>query len=121
MSSLPAFKLVRTKPAPDVYKLERRTAQRRPSSGTVTAVCTTDPEGERRRRITTLHLRDVSDTGMGALCEHPLTRGTRVALLIPPHGPESGFDVFGEVVRCKPAHRGYEIGIALDQAVSACA
>lgn len=121
MSQAPAFKLVTTRPAPDSYKLERRQAPRHSAAGHVTAVCTIDPEGERRRRITQLELHDVSETGLGAICEHPLPPGTRLALLVPSHGPDNGFDMFGQVVRCSPIHHGFAIGIALDQQASACA
>ncbi len=120
-SSHPKFRLVTTKPAPESYKLERRSTPRRPTSGRVTAVCTHDAEGTRLRKITSFELHDISDAGLGVACDQPLPEGCRVALLLPPHGPEHGFDLFGKVVRCTAREGRYELGVALDQALSACA
>lgn len=118
-----AFQLVSTRPAPESYKLERRATPRRPASGRVTAVCTHGEDGslERFRRITSLELCDSSEGGLGVTCEHALPIGCRVALLLPPHGPEQGFDLFGQVVRCDQAGGRYRIGIALDLPMTACA
>jgi len=122
MSQAQPFKLVTTQPIPDTYKLERRSAPRRPSQGLLTAVCTTEEEnGQRYRRITRLQMLNISETGIGAVCDDALPIGTSVAMLIPPHAPDNGFDMFGKVVRCNPTAQGFDIGIALDQAHAACA
>jgi hypothetical protein len=120
-TSHPTFRLVTSKPAPESYRLERRASPRRPTRGLVTAVCTHYTDGTRLRRITRFELHDISETGIGASCDQPLPVGCRVALLMPPHGPEHGFDFFGKVVRCEPRGDQHEIGVALDQALSACA
>jgi len=120
-TSHPTFRLVTSRPAPESYRLERRASPRRSTRDRVTAVCTHETEGSRLRRITSLDLHDISETGIGAACDQALPEGCRVALLVPPHGPEHGFDFFGKVVRCQPRGGHYEIGIALDQALSACA
>lgn len=116
-----AFKLVETKPAPDTLRFERRSVPRRRISGEATVVCTREDDDNRQRKITKLALRDVSAQGMGAVCRDELLPGTRVAILMPPHGVENGFDLFGRVIRCERCDAGYEIGIALDELLSAVA
>jgi len=89
--------------------LDRRRATRRKASGRVTAVASL-PDGQ---RICSLQLRDISDTGIGAISCDPIESGTGLTIFFPPHGPERGFDLVGTVVRCDARQWGYNIGISL--------
>lgn len=96
-------------------RLDRRRATRRSVNGRVTAVAIeagNDPSTD-RRRLCSLQLKNMSDTGIGAFSAEPLEEGAAMTVFFPPHGAERGFDLYGTVVRCDPREWGYEIGIAL--------
>lgn len=67
-----------------------------------------------RHPVCSIQLTDMSDGGVGAHTDVPLQPHELVAVFIPPHGNEGGFDLYGHVVRCQPTGDGYDIGIALD-------
>ena len=93
--------------------IERRRSPRHAVTTHVTAVNTCDgPEG--RRRICRLELTNLSQHGIGAISAEPISVGSHMAVLLPPHGPEHGFDLHGTVVRCTARKWGHEIGIELD-------
>jgi hypothetical protein len=100
--------------APEVYRMERRTNGRRSVSGRVTAVSTEKSVEGNRNRICSLVLRDMSDTGVGVWSQEPLDPDTSVAIFLPPHGAERGFDLIGKVARCTQRDFGHEIGIRLE-------
>lgn len=106
----------------DPIPLERRIAHRKPANGRITALLTMkQDDGEVRNRICSIQLRDMSDTGVGAFTDEPLPRDAKLTLFLPPHGPERGFDLYGNVARCESREEGYEVGIRLDRQLTACA
>ena len=94
--------------------MERRRSTRHTVTGRVTAVSSNEPDSDARGRICSLQLVDLSDHGIGAIAQEPVTVGTHICVFFPPHGPERGFDLYGTVVRCTPRDWGHEIGIDLD-------
>jgi hypothetical protein len=97
----------------DTLRFERRRAERHGLSGRATAVshgvddCT-------QGRIRSLQLLNISDSGLGALCQDAVAPDTLITVFFPPHGPERGFDAIGRVVRCSPRDHGHEVGIRFD-------
>ncbi|MCC7147007.1 MAG: PilZ domain-containing protein [Phycisphaeraceae bacterium] len=114
MSSMPAKPLTLVDHAEqDVIPFERRAVPRFSAAGRVTAVhCETTQDG-RQNHICSLLLHDISDLGVGATSQEPIEQGSTITLFFPPHGPERGFDVYGEVVRCRHNQETHEIGIRL--------
>jgi len=45
----------------------------------------------------------------------PIAVGSRITVFFPPHGPEPGFDLIGEVVRCVSVDNHHTIGVALQE------
>ncbi len=136
MEPTPALKLVKDKPLEDVgpYKFNRRSAPRWTSAGRVTAVVynnASDSKADRNRdtldtaglgKITTLQMLDQSPRGAGCWSQEPLHIGSKVVMFFPPHGPERGFDVVGQVVRCeKDANAGYHVGVSLEASATVAA
>ncbi len=108
----------------DPLPLERRIAHRKPTNGRVTALLTIKTDDETRNRICSLELRDMSDTGVGAVTSEPLPREGNITIFLPPHGPERGFDLYGQIMWCRPNREGgddFEIGVRLNQQAAACA
>ena len=103
----------------DAYRLERRMTLRHSLAGRVTAVQTHDQTDGQLSRICSLQLLNISDSGLGALSEEPVEPGSSVAVFFPPHGPERGFDLVGQVVRCVARENGHEIGIRLETRAAA--
>ncbi len=99
----------------DSYLFERRHSLRRATSGQVTVLLRKTDDHGTHYRIASLNLLDMSDGGMGGLCNDELSPDSSVAVLFPPHGPERGFDVSGRVVRCQRRAVGHEIGIRFDE------
>jgi len=104
----------------DSYYLERRTASRRSAIGQVTALSSV-PEGkDSHKRICSLRLLDMSDSGLGAVSQSPLEKDAPITVFFPPHGNERGFDLTGYVVRCSPQQSGgHSVGIRLGRQVAA--
>jgi len=98
----------------DVLPLERRITQRRNTVGQVTAIRCGNVNNQVQNHICSLHLRDISDYGLGARCAEPVHEGAAITVFFPPHGPDRGFDVYGHVVRCQPiGDDAFELGIRL--------
>lgn len=110
------LRLTPTESENDSLFFERRRAARRRASGRVTAVCrdASDPEGP--QRLIAMQLQDLSDTGVGATAQEPVSVGSSITLFFPPHGNEPGFDLTGRVVRCRSVDDKHQLGIALSQA-----
>lgn len=109
-----ALKLIQPEAEPtDVLAFERRIAKRRVTSGRVTAVQTTGLDTQ-ANRICSLQLINMSDSGLGTMTQESIEIGTAITVFFPPHGPERGFDLTGEVVRCTQKDYGHEIGICFD-------
>lgn len=100
----------------DSLYFERRRSPRRKAAGQVTAVVR-DPGADRDdpAKMVTLDLIDQSDTGLGVAAPQPIAVGSRITVFFPPHGPEPGFDLAGEVVRCVSRDNRHTIGIALEE------
>ena len=116
MSNHAALKLVKPTPAGrrDAIPLERRGARRYTLTDRVTSLQTNNDPTDQRNRICSLQLRNISDSGLGAISPEPIEPNTRIAVFFPPHGPEQGFDRYGHVVRCTDRECGHEIGIRFD-------
>jgi len=109
------LKLVKPPSEPsDVLFLERRSCDRRTMTGQATAIITdqTDPK-EPARKICTVQLANISETGLGVISPEPIPTGRDIhmTVFIQPHGPEQGHELIGTVVRCNRHELGYEVGI----------
>ena len=104
-------------PAPaaprDTLRFERRRAERHALTGRATAVSHGVDECT-QGRIRSLQMTNISDSGLGAVCQDAVPPGTPITVFFPPHGPERGFDAVGRVVRCTPRGYGHEIGIRFE-------
>ena len=69
------------------------------------------------RKICSLKLSDISDTGVGVICDEAIEPDTTITILFPPHGPDGGFNATGQVVRCMPRPDGqaHRIGIRFNE------
>ena len=112
----PDLRLATPQDAPDTLFFERRSAPRRKATGKVTAVCQDIDQPTGPRRMCTLELHDLSDSGVGVRSAQPISVGSKITLFFPPHGNEPGFDLTGNVVRCRSVEGNHEVGIALSQA-----
>jgi hypothetical protein len=119
MSSSAALRLQRPEPDSDAYRLERRTTFRHSIAGRVTAVQSHEQSDGQLSRICSLQLLNISDSGLGALSEESIEPGSCLAVFFPPHGPERGIDLVGQVVRCVARENGHEIGIRLEARAAA--
>ena len=98
---------------PESLRFEQRRAKRHQINGRATAVSKTRiPEGQ-QSRIRSLQLVNISDGGVGAICQDSFEIGSSIAIFLPPHGAEQGMDVHGEIVRCIRRDYGHEIGIKI--------
>lgn len=99
----------------DTLYFERRRHPRRRARGQVTAVIRKPGETNNDpAKMMVLELADQSDGGIGATAQEPIEVGNRITVFFPPHGPEPGFDLAGEVVRCTSRDNSHHIGIALE-------
>ncbi|MCC7192389.1 MAG: PilZ domain-containing protein [Phycisphaeraceae bacterium] len=109
------LKLVDTSAPPskprDTYRFEQRRAQRYSVTGRATAVSQADPADGTLQRIRSLQLVNMSDCGIGAVCQDALPLDSTIVVFVPPHGPERGMDYYGRVARCTKKDYGHEIGI----------
>ncbi len=122
MQTQPALRLVKTdRREGDPIPFERRDQHRKPISGRVTVIESWGGAESPQNKIASLTLKDISDTGIGAISQEPIENDTRVTVFIPPHGPERGYDLYGRIVWCARGEDGYEVGIKLDQKMTACA
>lgn len=104
-----ALKLIHDEPAVvDILPFERRRSERHHTDGQVTALQRT---ADALRRITSLTLCDVSDTGLGAMCKEPIEVDCPITVVFQAHGPEGGHDAHGRVVRCEKTDNGHRVGI----------
>ncbi len=84
----------------DILPLERRGSHRHLLSGKVTAL--RDMDGDNTgilRKICSLTLSDMSDTGVGVTSDEPIDLDATITILFPPHGPDAGYNITGQVVR----------------------
>lgn len=99
----------------DTLYFERRRHPRRKASDQVTAVIREPGSDESPAKMLTLDLIDISDSGLGLSAQEPVVVGSRITVFFAPHGTEPGFDLVGEVVRCKPNDDLHVVGVALDE------
>lgn len=95
----------------DNLYFERRACERRAVSGRATALASSPGMGHVRNRICSIQLVDLSDTGLGGICQEPLEVGSAITVFVAPHGADRGYDLTGTVVRCAPHAHGAHIGI----------
>ena len=100
---------------PDTLYFERRRHPRRRMRGQVTAVIREPDTPDAPAKMVTLDLIDLSDSGVGATSTEPIAVGSKVTVFFPPHGAEPGFDLAGEVVRCRSNDNLHTLGIALNE------
>jgi len=104
---------------PDTLPFNRRSSTRHAISGQVTAVRDLADAGAAIKKICSLQLINISDTGIGALALESLELDSNIMVMFPPHGPERGFDAVGRVVRCVRRDSGHEIGISFSERAAA--
>ena len=92
---------------------ERRKFSRSDAEVPATAVRRSTPL-EDQRHVVSLHVRNVSRGGLGALASDPLEEKESVVVFFPPMGPRKGRDTRGRVVRCVEQGERYAVGIAFD-------
>ena len=101
------------------YSVDRRSSVRRKITGRATALVRQANEKDALGRICSLELRDISDTGLGAVAQTPIEVGSTLTVFIAAHGNEQGFDLVGEVVRCTACDAGHHIGVRLTSRAAA--
>ena len=117
MSEPTTLKLVA--PEVETYAKERRQSGRHALAGRVTGVSSETQNDGNLSRICSLQLVNISDTGLCVLAQEAVDLDSTVAVFFPPHGPERGFDMYGQVVRCVSRETGHEIGIRLETRAAA--
>ncbi|MBI1370458.1 MAG: hypothetical protein GC162_17620 [Planctomycetes bacterium] len=116
-------------PEPTVYRFDRRRDLRHDLGGCVTALRRDHEVNAYRHPVCSLRLRNMSEGGLGVISDVPLGSEERIAVYFQPHGSDTGFEMFGHVVRCLPVRTedanesplatGYEIGIRFDPPAAA--
>ena len=71
-----------------------------------------DPDGG--DVVDSLHMRDISRSGLGAYSARPYYPGQRIVLNLPIPADGSRRNVYATIVRCRQAEEGYSIGFAFD-------
>jgi hypothetical protein len=98
--------------AGDPFVFDRRRAARRRLTNDVTALLVGGYGfADDGPRILPLETLNISDSGIGAVGEHPLPMGAEVRLFFPPHGADPGFELRGWVARCTACEGRYHIGL----------
>ncbi len=105
-----ALKLVDPVVVTDSLLFERRRDPRSSLQGQVTVVRSFRHDGERCSKISSITLRDISSTGVGAFAREPVEIGSDMVVMFPPHGPDGACDSTCRVVRCIKCEGGYEVG-----------
>ena len=99
---------------PESLKFERRREPRHRIYARVTAVAHDERSEDEAGQIRSFELVDQSSSGLGAWSIAPVGLGSRISVFFPAHGPESGYDMVGRVVRCVPNAGGFNVGIKLE-------
>ena len=71
-----------------------------------------DPDGGDVRD--TLHMQDISRSGMGAMADRWLYQGQRIVLCLPLHPDGGRRNMYATVIRCSKTNDGYEVGLQFD-------
>ena len=102
------------------YRIERRRHIRRPTTQHALAVCASRDPAVYLGQLLQLELRDLSRSGLAAVCEDQLPVDQPVTIYMPADRRRPSPPVHGHVVRCRTARgrthgRGcYQIAIAFD-------
>lgn len=90
---------------------ERRRHPRTQLQMTLTCI-RLDPDGG--DVLDTLHMVDISRSGLGAISDRPYYPGQRIVLCLPlsPNGGRR--NIYARVVRCRQDQEGYRIGLQFD-------
>ena len=121
---MPNIELTRTdnetRDVPVTYRFDRRRHPRYDATGRVTAIRRTHELNAYRHPLCSLQMQNLSDGGLSAISDMPLSPDEVVTVCFPPHGAERGFDLYGHVLRCQPnvtddSGHGYAIAIVFDQ------
>lgn len=99
----------------DSLYFERRKHPRQRARGQVTAVVREPGTEDGPAKMLTLELVDQSVGGLGVVTTEPVPVGSRITVFFPPHGPEPGFDLVGQVVRCRTNSNRHTLGILLSE------
>jgi len=103
----------------DSIPMEKRSDPRWRMRGRATAVCCEQMAGDQRNRIGSVELINMSNGGVGVLCQDDMPVGSEVTIFIPAHGPDGGYDLTGRVVRSIPRGQQHEIGIQIYRRLAA--
>jgi len=71
-----------------------------------------DPDGG--EVIDTLHMQDISRSGLGAISQRSFYPGQRMVLCLPLSGQGGRRNVYARVVRCSRDEQGYRVGLEFD-------
>lgn len=66
--------------------------------------------------VDTLHMVDVSRSGMGALSDRAYYPGQRMVLYVPVSAKAGSRNIYATVVRCRQTGEGYRLGLSFDNA-----
>jgi len=66
--------------------------------------------------VDTLHLADISRSGMGAYTDRAFYPGQRVVVCMPLSGENGRRNLYARVVRCRPDDEGYRVGLEFESA-----
>lgn len=99
----------------DTLYFERRRHPRHRARGQVTAVVREPGQEDGPAKMVTVELSDQSSSGLGVVTTEPVAVGSKITVFFPPHGPEPGFDLLGEVVRCRSNSNRHTLGILLSE------
>lgn len=99
----------------DSLYFERRQHPRHRTAGQVSAVIREPGNDQGPAKMLTLDLIDQSAGGLGAKTTEPVMVGSKITIFFPPHGNEPGFDLVGNVVRCRSNANQHTLGILLSE------
>jgi len=71
-----------------------------------------DPDGG--DVLETLHMLDISRSGMGAICGRPFYPGQRIVLCLPLSPKRGRRNIYATAVRCRQNEAGYHVGLEFD-------
>ncbi len=73
-----------------------------------------DPDGG--DPVDTLHMVDISRSGLGAYTDRPLYPGQRILLCLPLSSNGGRRNIYATAVRCRQRDEGYRVGLEFDTA-----
>lgn len=98
---------------PTIRPLERRRHPRTPLKMNLSGI-RLDPDGG--DVVDTLHMLDISRSGMGATCARPFYPGQRIVVCMPLSPQRGGRNIYATVVRCRQCQAGHHVGLEFDSA-----